>query len=342
MGSILHSAPLLAGIRRLASRSRVLYLTFERNREMVRRIPGVTEVLTIRTGTPWRLVRDCLAVLASIRREAPDVVFDLEFFSKASSLVALLSGAPARVGYALPARWRRLVLTHAVPLAHGRHVRESFAMQLAPFGGSAPGEPAVLRPTAEDHAHLEKMFPRICGGAPIVAVNINAGEAAPERRWAPARFLAAARALSADLPETLFCFTGSAPERRYVEQALALDPVVAARSLNCAGLLTLGGLLALLERSIVFLTNDSGPMHLAGTLGTPTVALFGPESPTFYGPPGEVKVIYHGLPCSPCLNLYKAKITGCPYNAACMSAISVTEVIAAVREVLATRKVQVA
>ena len=129
-------------------------------------------------------------------------------------------------------------------------------------------------------------------------------------------------------------FTGSTGEFSYVKAALDLYPQLHSVSMNCAGLLTVGELIALFERTAVFLTNDTGPMHLAASVGTPVVALFGPESPEFYAPAGTTRVIYKRISCSPCLNVYNAKLFVCPYNARCMKEISVAEVLEAVRSLL--------
>jgi len=64
------------------------------------------------------------------------------------------------------------------------------------------------------------------------------------------------------------------------------------------------------------------------------VALFGPESPAFYGPLGESVSLYSGIFCSPCLNIYAAKRFVCPYNARCMDLITVSDVADALRRVL--------
>jgi ADP-heptose:LPS heptosyltransferase len=342
MGSILLSSSLLAGLRRLSPGARILFLTFDVNREIVQRFPEVADIVTIRTSGPLSLLSDITAALRRIRVAKPDVVFDLEYFSKFSSFVSLLSGAPVRVGYELPVRWRRTVLTHPIPLDRHRHARDVLMSQLGPFGSFVNEEHARLRATGEERSRVDVTLRPVGDRTPLVTVNMNAGPTALERRWPPERFVAAVRILADDLPDAVFCFTGSTGERAYVAGAIASDPRVAARSVNLAGQLSIGELVALLEKSDVFLTNDTGPMHLAGALGTATVALFGPESPDHYGPDGDVRIVYKALPCSPCLNVYNAKVVACPYNAACMSAIEVDEVVRAVHEALATQKVMVA
>ncbi|MFN0158206.1 MAG: glycosyltransferase family 9 protein, partial [Bacteroidota bacterium] len=134
--------------------------------------------------------------------------------------------------------------------------------------------------------------------------------------------------------ERRFFFIGSRDEHEYVQRHLDSKPDLQKHVTNCAGVLSIGELAALFEQSSLLLTNDSGPMHIAASLGTPVVALFGPESPQFYGPRTNARMIYKALNCSPCLNMYNAKLFHCPYNARCMSEISTAEVMHAIDEVL--------
>jgi ADP-heptose:LPS heptosyltransferase len=83
-------------------------------------------------------------------------------------------------------------------------------------------------------------------------------------------------------------------------------------------------------------------MHIAGAVGTPVVALFGPESPVLYGPPGDARVMYKSLSCSPCLTVYNAKQFVCPFNARCMKEIGVEEVASAAGEFLSSSQTGVA
>jgi ADP-heptose:LPS heptosyltransferase len=81
-----------------------------------------------------------------------------------------------------------------------------------------------------------------------------------------------------------------------------------------------------LEQVDLVITNDSGPLHLAVMMGTPTISFFGPESPVQYGPRGEKHtVMYKGYYCSPCLHVYNEKNSSCEDNI-CLKDISVDEV----------------
>ena len=103
---------------------------------------------------------------------------------------------------------------------------------------------------------------------------------------------------------------------------------------NLAGKLTLGGLFALLDEAGCLITNDTGPMHIAWALGTPTVSLFGPVDPNHYGWQGSrVAILYKRIYCSPCVHEVDEPPCG-GYNV-CMLRIGVDEVVAAVDRILA-------
>ena len=94
--------------------------------------------------------------------------------------------------------------------------------------------------------------------------------------------------------------------------------------------------LALLASADAFVTNDSGPMHVASALGTPTLGLFGPETPVMYAPIGErARWLYAPPPCSPCINVHDNKLSVCVKGfAECLTNIGVEDVIDALRDEL--------
>src|SRR6202008_690874 len=94
---------------------------------------------------------------------------------------------------------------------------------------------------------------------------------------------------------------------------------------NLAGETTLTELAAVIRRSTICLTNDSGPMHLAVALDRPVVSIFGPTDAVWIGPYGRAgAVVQTQLSCSPC---YLRLLNRCPHDHACMRAITSAEVI---------------
>ncbi len=122
--------------------------------------------------------------------------------------------------------------------------------------------------------------------------------------------------------------TGS-PAEIPLGEALAQSAKVEA--INLIGRTTLMQLGALIESCDLYLTCDSGPMHIAAAVGTPTVALFGPTSPTRHGPYGENHgVIEKPVSCRPC---YKRKCIRKDLPHLCMTEIDPNEVAAHILKV---------
>lgn len=333
LGSIILSTAALSMLRTRFPRAEIAFLSFASNRDLLERIPLVDNVLTIEPSTVRTFFRDLLVVLRRLARTNYEIVFDFEFFSKFSTALSAISRAPFRVGFALPAIWRSRLLTHQVPLVKGHHVKEAFCSQVQALLGEIAVEdilPPVILP--QDENSLQRKIPMNSGF--IVAVNVNAGDTFLERRWSPDRFAELIEELSGE-SDFFFVLTGTSQERAYVQNVLD-HTGIPERCWNAAGLLTIPELGALFQRCTLVISNDSGPLHLAAVLGIPTIGLFGPESPEFYGPVGSsASSIYRKIPCSPCMNVYSAKSFRCPFDAQCMKNIEVRDIMQTIEEMLA-------
>jgi ADP-heptose:LPS heptosyltransferase len=103
--------------------------------------------------------------------------------------------------------------------------------------------------------------------------------------------------------------------------------------LNLAGATTLAETAAVIKKSALLLSGDSGVLHIAVGLGVPTVSLFGPGRVKKWAPQGEHHIVINKeLPCSPCTTF--GHTPPCPIHAQCMRDISVDEVVTAVTMLL--------
>jgi lipopolysaccharide heptosyltransferase II len=120
--------------------------------------------------------------------------------------------------------------------------------------------------------------------------------------------------------------------------ALTLARIIGARHsdgaiLNLAGQTSLPQTAGLIQRARLYISSDTGPLHIAYGVGTPTVHMFGSGIMEKWAPPGRRYVVVHkDLPCSPCTRY--GWTPPCPYEVACMQAIQVEDVIAGIEEVL--------
>ncbi len=330
LGSIVLATPALALAKRAFPEARITFLTFHKNRELAERISTIDAVLTIDHSSVLAFLRDTFSTIRSIIRIHPDITFDLEFFSKFSTLLSGFSRAPLRVAFALPTYWRSSIVTHQVPLEKNKHVVHSFCEQVRCVAYEKVGIPPIEAPyvSEEDHASLLRKLP--IEGRRLFAINVNAGDTFLERRWPADRFARLVSVL-ASKEDCIFCFTGSRGETDYVRSVIH-ETDCPEKCIDTSGVLTVPELAALLQRCDILISNDSGPLHLAASLGIPTVGLYGPESPDFYGVvQADSHVIYKKISCSPCMNVYSAKQFRCPYNAECMRELSVDQVLQSVR-----------
>jgi ADP-heptose:LPS heptosyltransferase len=167
---------------------------------------------------------------------------------------------------------------------------------------------------------------------PLVIINPNAGELTFLRRWPLDNFARLADALIERFHVQIFLI-GAPGDRSYTERIHALVRHMSDVK-NIAGQTNLEELISLMRRSDLVITNDSGPLHLAIASGARTLSFFGPETPALYGPRGEGHIaLYEGISCSPCLNAYNNKTSGCQNNV-CLQQISVGSALAAAAALL--------
>jgi len=139
----------------------------------------------------------------------------------------------------------------------------------------------------------------------------------PAKRWFPDRFATVADRLAEEFGCAVLVF-GSAGDR---ESAGAVQASARTALVDLAGTTSLREALALISRCRVFVSNDSGLMHVAAALGVPTAAIFGSTNPLTTGPRGpRFSIIRRPVDCSPCLR------ETCPEDFRCMDAITAEDV----------------
>jgi ADP-heptose:LPS heptosyltransferase len=104
-------------------------------------------------------------------------------------------------------------------------------------------------------------------------------------------------------------------------------------ALDLTGALTLGQSAAVFAKSTVVIANDGGPLHVAVSVGTPTVSIFGPVDEAVYGPyPAEGhRIVCSDIACRPCYRRFRA--AKCAHRS-CLRDLSVDRVFEAVKEIL--------
>lgn len=326
IGSITLSTPLLQSIRESFPDAKIHFLTFRRNAELPALYPFIDGVIAIRGDSLMGFLADTLKAVFRLRRMKVGLFIDMEFFSHYSALMALLSGARHRVGFHTSLLPRGRLLTHRVSFNPHRYVVEAFK-ELGRKVGAA-GEHPLYRPVLDVYSgRISKWISenglREYGYA---VFNIRGSEHLGSLNKWPAEKWARLAGLMVGEAGRSVVMTGVEKNRDIDEVMENLDAGTRKFVHNIAGVFDIGEFMALLEKSRVLITVDSGPLHIAQSLGVPCVALFGPENPVLYGPRGKFsRTVYLGLYCSPCYNVLEGKKAECtsPLHNECMERIEV-------------------
>ena len=267
----------------------------------------------------WRLIR-------SIREGRFDLAFLLQNAFEAA-LITAAAGIPERVGYA--ADGRRFLLTESLDKKSApRHQREAYLHLMALVGSPGRFERSPYLAITEKERQAASDF-LVAEGIERweQVIGINPGAAyGSSKRWDPARFAAAADRLLERHPARAVIFGGPA-EAAIAEEVRGRMRHPAAVA---AGKTTVRMMMALIARCRLFITNDSGPMHIASAVGVPVVAVFGPTNPDATSPAGaDDLIVRNKVECAPCTH------RECPIDHRCMTGVSVEAVVEAAERQLA-------
>jgi lipopolysaccharide heptosyltransferase II len=262
--------------------------------------------------------------LLGVLRESFDLVIDTEQFHYLAAVVGRLTGAPRRIGFAT--NGRRRLLTETVDYDESVYEVHSFLDLAAAATGSRPSwDPdAPFYPVCEEARERARQRLAPLEGRRLVA--IHPGASIPERRWPPERYAELALMLARDdIGIVVLGGPADGPAAGVIEKVLRDRP-----SINLATRCSLAEAAAVVEQVDVYVSADSGVLHLAYGVGTPTVHLFGPGVLSKWGPQGRRFVtIRTDAPCSPCTRF--GYTPPCNQGMICMQRITAAEVARAVR-----------
>jgi heptosyltransferase I len=356
VGDVVHTIPVLNKLRRRYPMAQLDWLVTPAIAELLRHHPAITSIIDFEReawSTPWRLTpfASYARLAVKLHASAYDLVVDMHGQFRTAALT-LATGAPARIGFDRP----RAGVWDASPRKFPEQARKH-AWQGAREGSWVAYTHHIPVPTLDLHA-----VDRYLNVGPILGLDREPADFSfpiPQSAVSRVETLLAQHGVSrADIvimaPGTIWetkhwgsdrfakvaghflskgfavILIGSQRERVVCEEVAALAP----GAVDLAGMTALSELAALIRRSAISITNDSGPMHLAVALDRPVVSIFGPTDPVWIGPYGRANAILHAdLECSPC---YLRKLQHCHHDHACMRSVSAPAVIERAEHILST------
>lgn len=339
IGDTVLTIPFLRNLRRAKPDAFIAWLVAPGSSDVVADCPYVDELIywdpeTIHADSrgAHRTLGAKVSFIRALRARRFDTAYVLKR-SLSSALLASLSGARRRIGFATEGRG--LLLTTRVPYRHDRHEVQNFLDVLRADG----------IPIADDHLELWSS-PAEATAADAFLANNRISDAQPfailhpfsaveQRGWPYENFAELATRLTGlGLRVVLVGGPGDVSRFEPNRHLFGADVILA------IGACSLRVTVSLLRRASLFVGNDSGIMHLAAAAGTPLVALFGPQSPVKFGPWSRAAtVLYRAMPCSPCRQKFFTECWPSRRNRPeCIESITVDDVFDASRERIENRK----
>ena len=348
LGDVLHALPVLVKLRARYPRARIDWLITPEHAEIVRCHPALSNVvLFARRGfsMPGRRLRALLAfldLLRQIRRAKYDLVIDLHGQAR-SAFFALASGARVRIGFDRPVRdiirhgwrgareWSWIAYTHRIPIPTlDVHAVDRY-LWLRPLLGLDDNPPDLtIHLPSQTAENVQRLLEEHGIPASKALAVLAPGTIWETKRWTIEGFAAVAREFLHD--GFAVALVGTTRDQARCRQIAAAAP----GACDLSGKTTPAELAALIQRAGVCVTNDSGAMHVAASLGKLMVSVFGPTNPIRVGPYRRLEsVVRMDLPCSPCN--YRL-LSQCPFGHACMKQVTSAMVIDRARKILPARR----
>ena len=352
VGDLIMVLDAIAMVRALAPHATIDLVVGSWNRALADLVPAVSSIETLdvpwlareRSGLPWRAL---VGRTKEWRARHYDLAINFEPDIRSNLLLAL-SGARRTVGFL--SGGGGAMLSDAIAPDPRAHIAEN-AQALVKHAFGAGLKPCATNPSpdhaapvvAQDFSPAKLTIPesarrtaaQLVGtpkhGAPLVGIQPATGRRVKE--WDPVRFAELGSHLARTRGASVVLI-GS------VEDGAVLDAVRAAWPADVPLMelprdVDLVVLAAVLERLSLFITGDTGPMHLAAAVDTPVLAIFGPSLPTRYAPlSARSRIVRIDIHCSPC-NLMRQPPARCLHRVPdCLAGIATADVLRAANEML--------
>jgi heptosyltransferase-2 len=328
VGDAVMSLPALRALRQRFPQARISILAKPWVADLYRREHVCDDLIPYTART----LGEKVAAARELRPSQFDTAILLQNAFEAAA-IAYLAGVPERIGYSRDGR--KFLLTRAISVPKPDEIprHESFyyleLLRRAGIIAELPQNDAIrLEAAPAARAAGLDRFHELGLGETVIGVSPGAAYGTA-KRWLPERFAGSAIRMANELGAAVAIF-GSKDERDLCQSvATSVSASIAKPVRNFAGETTLAEFIDLAAACRIYLTNDSGAMHIASALGVPTVAIFGATDDQTTGPTGPLaRVVREQVECSPCLK------RECPIDHRCMTRVSAARVAEVALELL--------
>ncbi|MBI3601595.1 MAG: lipopolysaccharide heptosyltransferase II [Candidatus Omnitrophica bacterium] len=316
LGDAVFSTPVFGALKDNFPKARVSCLCVPRVQEVLKFCPFIDELIVYdeKGSHQWPLAKWFLS--SDLRRRSFDAAFLLHR-STTRALLVYLAGIPIRVGYSKA----KNLLTHPVDFNdEGIHRSDLYLEALESYGLKINNRTCRLNLNLEDAKRLDQLLQGKGIDPQEKFMVLHTAGNWPLKRWPAFHFVRLIEGIH-DRFNMKVILSGS---RGDWEHCQSINQQARHQAMVVAGETTLGQALALYRRAEVMISSDSGPLHLAHSVGANVIGIYGPTRPEVTGPrgAGKAKILFKDVGCNkaPC---YHAACT----NNICMQTITVDDVL---------------
>jgi len=337
MGSLLLGTPSFRALRRAYPEASFEIVTSATHLPFLQTLGIFDRIYGVSLRGIRGFLRDIQGLLCA---PPPDISINLEYYTWMALVLQTIQRSRVRVAFS-ERQWLRLrLLDISVHFNHQRHIRGIFgevAEKLGARMSSYELSPITVQKDDTEIARESLSRNGFSFDRTLIAMHIGVSPLCPLRQWPLEHFRELLGAIL-ERTDAVVVLVGGPEEKDEADIFAAFFPGNQ-RLINLVGVLSIPSTLALLRISSMLITNDSGLLHWAVALNTPTISFFGPETPRLYGPPliARHRVFYSGRSCSPCMTTARAKFSKCRDNL-CLKEISAAEVFEAVNDFITRGK----
>ncbi len=324
IGDVVLTTPVISALRENYPHARISIMVAPETKEIVEENPYLDEVIVFDRQKAHKSFGRLLRFILSLREKKIDLAIILHT-KKITNLICFLAGIPQRVGY----RNEKFgfLLTDGIKdtRAEGTKHEAEYSLDVLRHLGFSAGHLKIFVPIKEEAERWAENFLRennLTGFDCLIAVHPDAS--CISKRWPPKNFAELINKIQKKYPVKILMI-GTEASRGIISEIISLvqQPII-----DLSGKTSISQLISLLKRCRLLISNDSGPVHLAGGVGIPVFTIFGRNqaglSPIRWRPLSQNSAVFHkDVGCKICL------AHNCDINFKCLEAVNSQEVFEA-------------
>ena len=339
-GNLIMISPSFKRLKEEYPNAKIHFLTLSQNKQILESYSNYIDTVHYLRPDLIALPFETLKTIIKLRIEGYDLLIDFDQFARFSALVSFLINPRFSIGFKTRGQKRQFLYDETIEYTGQRHVVEEFFDLLSLLNIKKDRRLVLVKSSVdkEDKEIIDEFLEKknVKKTDLLIGIHVGVGQNAPVRKWPIEYFIDLCNKILKTFGGSRIIFTGSRSELNDISHVAknierdVRDNIIIAPQIN------LSQLAYLIERTKIYISSDTGPLHLAAAQNVFVIGLYGPNTPRLYCPYTDKKIVfYKDMVCSPCITNFNVKSTSCK-DPICMKSITPDEVFGLVKKVIAS------